>query len=110
MKKKGSAFRIPKSVKRSQYKGPKNSIVTKRYGWFSKKKQFCVLKNLEDCSKELTVHHITPQSEGGSDRRENLMVLCQVHHMQYHHPTQYKRSKLAYLDYLKAKFNKIGSS
>ncbi len=79
MKKKGSAFRIPKSVKRSQYKGPKNSIVTKRYGWFSKKKQFCVLKNLEDCSKELTVHHITPQSEGGSDRRENQAAQRYVH-------------------------------
>jgi len=105
VKKKGSAFKKPKSVKR--VKRPKT---TTKYGYFPRVKQVCTLKNLGDCSFDLTVHHIIPQCDGGSSKRSNLMVLCQRHHMQWHHPTQYKRTKLVYLDYLKAKFNKIQSS
>jgi ABC-type nickel/cobalt efflux system permease component RcnA len=33
---------------------------------------------------ELHAHHITPRSQGGSDRPENLTTLCQACHSQTH--------------------------
>ena len=36
------------------------------------------------CVKRLAVHHIIPLSEGGSDRPENLLTLCEKHHTEFH--------------------------
>lgn len=77
---------------------------------FKKVERFCNLGELKDCKDRLTVHHINPQSNGGSDRKSNLMILCYQHHMHIHHPSQYKKTKIFYYNLLKAKFNKIGSS
>lgn len=34
--------------------------------------------------KHLTVHHITPRSQGGANRAENLTTLCRACHRQHH--------------------------
>ncbi len=103
MKKKGSAFKKPKSARTII----KKAKTTTKYGYFPRDKQVCVLKNLGNCSFSLTIHHIEPRSEGGTNNRKNLMVLCLRHHMQWHHPSMYPKTKKAYLDYLKGKVNKV---
>lgn len=41
--------------------------------------------------KNLTRHHIKPKSEGGTDDKENILILCKEHHSNLHNP--YKRKK-----------------
>ena len=40
----------------------------------------------EDCNttKNLTIHHITPTSVGGTHKAENLEILCRECHDKYH--------------------------
>jgi len=47
----------------------------------------------EKDKKQLTVHHIVPLGEGGSNLKSNLKVLCYKHHREYHPitPEQYRR-------------------
>lgn len=60
----------------------KNQVMLKYQGQ-------CAYKNKygERCSKKtfLDVHHILPQSEGGTDDLGNLQLLCSGHHKMVHH-------------------------
>jgi len=36
------------------------------------------------CHRNLDVHHIVPRAEGGSNKPDNLLVLCEAHHLAHH--------------------------
>ena len=51
--------------------------VSTSYGRIPKSMRKCLIC---ECLNDLTVHHIIPKCEGGTDLLLNLMVLCRDHH------------------------------
>lgn len=41
---------------------------------------------------DLTLHHLLPRHQGGSNRRGNLLTVCERHHRMLHHPRHYQRA------------------
>ena len=108
MNKKGNPNKLPKRIRRLQKRK-----VTKKWGYIPKRKQFCIICKLIDGTinqKNLTIHHDTPRSQGGTNSMKNLEVICEKHHEQLHHKYFYKGVKRIYNKYRKAKFNKIQTS
>lgn len=105
MKTKGN----PKKRKKWLRKLPRRKV-TRKYGFIPEKKHFCIICWLIDGTinkKKLTVHHHKKRAKGGSNKPNNLEILCEKHHTQLHHPIFYPRVKQVYKSYRKAKFNKI---
>ena len=99
MKKKGNPHKLSKGIR----KRPKRKV-SKKWGYIPKKYYFCEICKT---SNELEVHHIVLRKDGGTNHRNNLMILCHKHHMNIHHPSGYLKIKKKYEELLKAKFNKI---
>lgn len=80
MKKKGNPKRQKKPKKRTRH------AVTYRYGVIPRYLHYCAACREQGIhnKKQLTVHHIKPQSIGGKNYLKNLMVLCITHHTEYH--------------------------
>lgn len=62
------------------------------YGWQKQRMRAFVRDNFtcqhpgctENRLKQISVHHITPRSAGGTDDLDNLVTLCLNHHHQVH--------------------------
>lgn len=48
-----------------------------------------------ECGNKLTIHHLLPREEGGSNRRSNLLLVCRDHHNRIHNP-RYRDAAIEY--------------
>lgn len=52
--------------------------------YFCNKQDKLKAKKLRDNGQRLEVHHVVPRKDGGSNRPDNLICLCQKHHQMVH--------------------------